>query len=157
MQLAKDKRIPYYFVAFFIGLAIVDGIMVTLALRTHTGTVSAHPYEEGLAYNRTIAAAEAQAALGWHAAFEFVQQSAQQGEVWFALEDAQGTPLSMQHVRVEFTRPTSRGHDFELPLLQEGTQYRAHVAFPLQGLWEMRVHAARGDTPFQQSRRIVVK
>jgi len=157
MQLAKDRRIPYYFVAFFIGLAIVDGIMVTLAVRSHSGIVIEHPYEHGLAYNKTIKAAKDQQALGWRTSLDFVQHKAQQGKVVFLVSDGQGQAIKASNVRVRFTRPTQADFDFEVPLHRIAERYSAIVDFPLQGLWEMRVYADAKGITYQQSKRVVVE
>ncbi len=60
------------FLAILLGsfavVASVNGTMVYYALSTFSGEVDPHPYEHGLAYNRDIAAAEAQDARHWQVA-----------------------------------------------------------------------------------------
>ena len=62
----NDRWIPWYFVAFFVVIAVVLVGMVTVAVRTQTGVVTEHPYEKGLAYNETVKQAEIQESLGWN-------------------------------------------------------------------------------------------
>jgi nitrogen fixation protein FixH len=157
MQLSKDRRIPYYFVAFFVGLAIVDGIMVTLALRTHSGTVMEHPYEAGLAYNRTIAASRTQQKLGWKAQIDVKQQTPTRALIRVTLLDENGRAIDADNVSLALTRPTQKGYDFKVPLSHIGGRYSKVIDFPLSGVWDMRVHANAGADTYQQSRRIVLQ
>ncbi len=52
-------------VAFFGIVAGVNVVMIRYALTTHSGEVTAHPYEKGLAYNSAIREAREQEARGW--------------------------------------------------------------------------------------------
>ncbi len=147
----RDKWIPWYFVLFFVVLAAVDAVMVTLAVRTQTGVVTTHAYEKGLAYNETIKAAEKQAALGWNAKLDFTAGEAKKGTLSVSVQDASGKPLKAD-MRAEITRPTQAGMDFSLAL-KEG---KNALEFPASGLWEVRLFASRDGNEFQQAKRIVV-
>lgn len=149
----RDKRIPLYFVAFFLFLALVDGIMVTIAIRTHTGTVTDHPYEKGLAYNQVVQAASIQENLGWKGNIGFKQTGSLKGMLSFHLEDKEGKPLLPGSLRVTFTRPTQKGIDFELNM---DTPSQA-ITFPVKGAWEVRIYAHYRGADYQQSKRIVVE
>jgi nitrogen fixation protein FixH len=144
----RDRWIPWYFVAFFLVVALVDGIMVTLAVRTHTGTVTDHPYERGLAYNQVVAAAQKQEALGWKATIAYAGNA-----LHFTLRDAAGTTLKPERAMAYISRPTQAGMDFTLPLTGE----RTAVTFPQPGLWEVRVEALYQGKSYQQSVRLVVE
>jgi len=50
----RDRIIPLYFVAFFVVIAIFDGIFVYLATSTHSGVVTENAYQKGLNYNQYI-------------------------------------------------------------------------------------------------------
>jgi nitrogen fixation protein FixH len=157
MQLAKDRRIPYYFVAFFLGLAVIDGIMVTLAVRTQTGTVIEHPYETGLRYNDLIAASDKQAELGWKATLDFVPQGNHQGLLRMDLRDADAAPIAADSVTITLMRPTQAGHDFTATLQSDGAGYSAPVQFPMPGLWELRAYVEAHGQHYQHAKRIVVE
>lgn len=142
----SDKRVPFYFVAFFVFLAAVNAVMVTLAVSTHTGLVTKNPYEKGLNYNRVVAARERQAALGWQGELTYAD-----GVLRFALRDRRGQPITPEKATARFFRPTQEGMDFTVDLQGPETL----VTLPAKGLWEVRVEAtARGET-FHRSRRIV--
>ena len=149
----RDRMIPWYFVMFFVGLAVVDGVLVTLAVRTHTGVVTDHAYEKGLAYNKVVDAAAAQAALGWKGAIEFVPATGNTGTLRLKLSDTSGKALKLASATASIIRPTQAGQDFEVTL----TNGEAKVTFPEAGQWEVRIFAKVGDTPYQQSKRIVVE
>lgn len=142
------KRVFWYFVAFFGFVAAVNAVMMTLAIRTHSGVVTDHAYEKGLAYNRVIEAEETQKKLGWKGD---IRHSG--GMLKFTLQDANGVTIRPTNATVTITRPANQGMDFTLELAGENTP----VAFPANGVWDVRVDATAGDTRFQLSRRIVVE
>lgn len=142
----RTRIIPWYFVMFFAFIAAVNAVMVTLAVRTHTGLVTDHPYEKGLAYNKVIAAEEAQQKLGWNGTLAL-----QKNMLVFTLKDKSGRDITPAEATASVVRPTSQGHDFTV-LLAHG---RAKVAFPESGVWDVRVKARVGEVDFHHAARIV--
>lgn len=155
---ARDRWIPWYFVLFFAVISAVMATMVTLAVRTQSGIVTDHPYEKGLAYNRVIASAERQAALGWKGTATHTPTGERTGRLTFRLRDKAGAPVHVESVAVRIVRPTQAGHDFRATLLPiTGDDYAAEVTYPLPGVWELHFHAVANGQPYQQSTRIVVR
>jgi nitrogen fixation protein FixH len=157
---ARDDRwIPWAFVAFFGVVFAANGAMVAVAVATWTGmSVEGSPYDRGLAYNETLAAARAQEALGWRVGFEFESHDPTGGALDFTLADRAGHPLPGALVRARFVCPSHQGHDFELDLPETATgRYGAEVELPLPGLWEVRVRAARGGHSYQLTERILAR
>lgn len=148
MMTQKDKWIPWYFVLFFVIVATVNAIMVTFALTTTTGTITDHPYEKGIAYNRIVEAEQKQEKLGWKAQIELKGTTLQ-----VVLKDAKGLLLKPEKLVAHFTRPTQDGMDFDVPL----TNGQAQVHFPIPGNWEVRVFAVVGKDTYQQSKRIIAE
>lgn len=144
----KDRLIPWYFIAFFAVIALVDGIMVTLAIRTQTGLVTEHAYEKGLAYNKIVAAEERQQALGWHSNIEY-----KNGVLHFMLWDRNGKKLLPDSTKASISRPTQDGLDFSLSL-KEGV---ADIHFPMKGLWEIRIDTEYDGHAYQQSQRLIIE
>lgn len=144
----NGRRVGWYFVAFFGFVAVVNAAMVTLAIRTHSGTVTDHPYEKGLAYNQVVAAEEAQEKLGWNGELSYVN-----GNLHFTLKDQNGIRLTPDKAAAHITRPTQQGMDFTVELKGAETS----VDFPVKGLWEVRVDAEHAGEHYQQSKRIVVE
>jgi nitrogen fixation protein FixH len=143
----RDRFIPWYFVLFFVVIVLVDAVMVTLAVRTHTGTVTQHPYEKGLAYNTVVEAQNKQDALGWKGDIAYAD-----GVLRFTLYDQNKKPIEPDSASVSVMRPTQEGMDFEVSLKDSV----ASVKFPASGLWELRVDAQYQAMHYQQSKGIVV-
>lgn len=150
---------PWIFVAAMGVVVLVNGVMVAFALGTWTGLETEGHYEKGLAYNRTLAAARAQAERGWRVDFALDAVTAD-GDTRTAtlsatFAEADGTLLTGLDARAVILRPTREGHDQEVPLAAAGNGvYRAVVTFPLPGQWDVRIHAYRDDAVFQESRRV---
>ena len=149
------RRVWWYFVAFFGFIAAVNTVMVTLAIRTHSGIVTDHPYEKGLAYNRVVEAEKKQQELGWKSVIELRHSRAGGNKLvlYFELKDKAGAIISPDKATATITRPTQSGMDFTLELKGAETA----VEFPAKGVWEVRVDAQHGSVHYQQSRRIVVQ
>ena len=147
-----DKYIPWYFVAFFVGLAILDGIFVFIATSTHRGVVTEQAYRKGLNYNRTVEAAAIQQARGWQGVISMEEQT-----VSFNFKDKEQQPLSNAQVTAYFFRPTQEGHDFSVTLREtEPGTYRHPVNLPLQGQWEVKITAQWEKQHYQQRKRLVI-
>jgi len=149
----KDRLIPWYFVAFFVFLTVVYATMVTIAVRTHTGLVTEHPYEKGLAYNVVVDEADAQSALGWRGEIQLRHSREGGNLLQFELYDKAGKQLKPDKITAQITRPTQAGMDFSVEL----TSGTVKVDFPVKGLWEVRIFAHVGDKHYQQTKRIVVE
>jgi nitrogen fixation protein FixH len=150
---------PWIFVAAMGVVVLVNGVMVAFALGTWTGLETEGHYEKGLAYNRDLAAAKAQAERGWRVAFGLdgvvAAGDIRTGTLSATFTARGGTPLGDLDVRAVIRRPTADGYDQEVPLVAAGNGvYRARITLPLPGQWEVRLHAYRGDAVFQESRRV---
>ncbi|MDX1975904.1 MAG: FixH family protein [Rickettsiales bacterium] len=142
------KQVWWYFVAFFGFVATINAVMVTLAIRTHSGMVTDHPYEKGLAYNRIVEAEQKQEAQGWKGRIDYHDNI-----LSFMLRDKNNRSLSAEKMTATVTRPTQQGMDFSMELKSEETR----IDFPQKGLWEVRVDALHNGVHYQQSKRIVVE
>ena len=142
-----DRIIPWYFVLFFLVIAAVNAVMVTLAVRTLPGTVTDHPYEKGLAYNQVVLASNKQDALGWKSDIIY-----DKGQLQFTLHDRNNKPITAEKVTAKLFRPSKATMDF-MVTLPHGV---APIHFPANGLWEVQVEALVSNTHYQCSKRIVV-
>jgi nitrogen fixation protein FixH len=149
----SDKWIPWYFVAFFVVLAILDGIFVAIAVSTHTGVVTEHAYKKGLDYNKTVAASERQDILGWHGRINI------NGTLLsFYLEDKNGSVIEHAYVKAYFSRSTQDGYDFSEPLVsQSNGNYSKNIDFPLKGQWDVIIEVQWNQKQYQQSKRIIIR
>lgn len=152
---SRDRWIPWTIVAGFAVVIGANGALIYFAMSTFTGVETDRHYERGLAYNQTIAAAEAEAARGWRLEPTFESRGPGAGRLTVIFSDRDGAPLAGAAVSAYFVRPTQAGHDVEVPLADRGGgRYAADVALPLSGQWDLRVVALRQDA-IQQARQRV--
>lgn len=147
----SDKWIPWYIVLFFVVISGVLATFVTVALKTHTGTVTDGAYQKGLDYNITIEKARRQEALGWRAAL-----AQEEGRVVFTLKDTEGAPVEISAAAVWFFRPTDAKADIRGTMACAGAGRCVHGAAQApRGLWEVRVRAETAQGPYLYAKRMV--
>jgi len=148
----SDKYIPWYIVAFFAVFLSVDSAFLYIAASTHTGVVEDHTYQRGLHYNDTVAAAEAEAALGWQSELTLTA-----GKLELSLKDRVDNPLRAARVTADFFRPTQAGGDFTVTLneVSDGL-YSTDQIDAIPGQWEVRVFVEWKKNHYQLSERILV-
>lgn len=146
----RDKWIPWYFVAFFLVLMLVDGVFVYIATSTNPGVVTEKAYIKGKDYNEVIAMADAQAARGWKGT-----ATLEGNTLHFTLTDKDGTALSGAKVVALFRRPAEANRDFRVALMSRGDgRYSAEVKAPEPGLWDVILFATWNRQPFQMHERV---
>lgn len=135
---------------FFGVIAVIDGLFLTLALRTFPGQVSVTPYEDGLLYNRHIAQMEAQGRLGWKATAQ-----AQPKAVVVTLQDRAGAPLPGLAITGRLQRPATEAGRLDLRFRELAPGRYAAAPGRLSGTWDLTLEA-RGDAGavFQAERRL---
>jgi len=154
---------PWIFVAAMGLVVLVNAGMIWFAVASFSGLATEDPYDKGLAYNRTLAAAEAQAALGWQVDVEAAAGPAATGPAGAApsvtlaaaFRDRAGRVLDGLAVRAFLVRPTSAGHDRAVALAAAGEgRYRTTAALPLRGEWLLTVVATKDKQTWQGTRHI---
>jgi nitrogen fixation protein FixH len=137
--------------AAFAVIASVNGTMIYYALSTFRGEVDPHPYEHGLAYNKDIAAAEAQDARHWQVAAHIDGTGAAKTvEALFRDNAGQALAGLIVSARLEFATDTKRDHKL---LLTEATpgSYRGALGVG-SGQWDLVIEAKRAGTEVFLSR-----
>jgi nitrogen fixation protein FixH len=148
-----DRWIPSLIVVFFLSLALIDGVFVYVALKTHTGTVIDRPYERGKAYNDVLERAAKQDRLGWSVEFDITPS----GMLAVSALDAYKNPIDSASVHAEFTRPTMGGFDFSSHLTPDyDGNYIAKIEPPMKGQWNVRVFVEWQGQKFQKSKLVVL-
>jgi nitrogen fixation protein FixH len=150
--------IPWLFVLGFLVVFAANGTLIHFAYSSWTGLTTEHAYDEGVAYNRTLAAQRAQERLGWQVKLDFAGTQAGGGRIALALADREGRPLDGAEVTATLVRPTSGGHDHSARLEAAGPgQYQAAMALDLPGNWDLRleIHHPAGD--WQKVERVWIK
>jgi nitrogen fixation protein FixH len=128
-------------VGFFIVVAAVNALMATLASRTFGGTVVDNSYVAGQNFNRWLAEARAQKALGWTARIVRTRD----GRVAAALATP-AEPLNAVAVTGTAHHPLGRAPEIRLSFAPSGAgTYISEERIP-DGRWIIRLAAARdGD------------
>jgi len=144
-------------VAFFGIVAGVNVVMIRYALTTHSGEVTAHPYEKGLAYNSAIREAREQEARGWKVDGRTTRTLDGRAQIEVSARDAAGAALTGLKLHALLAAPADvkRDHAIELTEMAPGV-YRGAAAAPA-GAWEVELTASReGKVLFQSRNRITL-
>ncbi|MDX1710242.1 MAG: FixH family protein [Rhodovibrionaceae bacterium] len=154
----RGSWIPWIFVGMFAVVIVANGVMVAVAFDSWTGLETESAYEDGLQYNRQIAAVQAQRDLGWKVDLAVAQSAGRRLDVAVTLEDADGNPFKADELRATFSRPTHEGYDLETWLPHSGApgEHRAEVELPLAGIWDLSVEARSGGRSYRLDRRVEV-
>ncbi len=134
------------FLAFFGVVFAANGALVYFALDSWPGLSTESAYEQGRDYNRTLANADVQNALGWTSDAIL---SADQDRYLFRvhLMDAKGMPVDGMQISATFRRPVGAENIVSITLPEIGNgEYRSPVSLPFGGRWYVYVEAGTGET-----------
>jgi nitrogen fixation protein FixH len=156
---SRGRWIPWLFVAGMLLVVAVNATLVYFATRSWGGLVSDRAFERGIAYNRLIAEAAAEAALGWTA--EIAYQAGANGKtpvLLVTLRDGAGEPMDRAAVSLEAARPVEAQAPVAVGLRPVGDGRYAGAADGLRaGQWDIRMAVARDGHDAHFTRRIVVR
>ncbi|HEX6979504.1 MAG TPA: FixH family protein [Alphaproteobacteria bacterium] len=156
---ARDRWIPWVFVAGMLTVVVANACLIYFASSSWSGLVVAHPYERGIGYNRVLAAAAAQEALGWQLDLAYrAGATPLTGEFVLRALDRTGRPLRGLDVTVELTRPVEAAAPMHVTLRPAGeATYTAAFEWPRAGQWQARIRAERGSDSAIVTRRLFVR
>lgn len=150
---ARSRWIPWIFVSGMLTVVLVNAILVYFAMSSWSGVATSRAFERGIAYNRVLAAAAAEEALGWQADVTY-----RDGGLVAVLRDADGRPIDRATVAVETQRPLERHTSRTATLAGAGEgRYAAAVGNLRTGQWEVRLHVMRDGDTAHLTRRILVR
>lgn len=151
-------RVLLAFVLFFLCVAAVNAAFVYEAVETHTGTIVDQPYERGLDYNRTLAAARAQTGFGWSVDMQMKKVDGLQYDLAFLVDDRKGHPLAADSFNILVLRPINASDDLRPLFKPDGIgRYAGRVDFPKPGRWEIKAKVVRGAETFYLTKSLVVE
>jgi nitrogen fixation protein FixH len=152
-RLSRGRWIPWLFVAGFLVIIAVNGVLVWVAIGTFSGLETDHPYERGLDYNRTLEAAREQQARAWQVSLDVVPSTGRRVSVVASFLDGRGRPIDGLTAEAEFVRPVRADDDVAAVLAGEGAgRYGAELELPLGGVWDVEL-IAEGESGRWQSRQ----
>jgi len=153
---------PWIFVAGFLVVFAVNGIMLFFATSTFSGLSVEKSFEKGNAYNSEIAAHNAQQATGWNGDVRLlgslVLPDGGRKVRWiFDLKDRTGATVQGMDVIAEVKRPAVQGYDQVIRPVATEDGYIVEMELPLKGQWEITLKANRmGDPTFRMRKRLQV-
>jgi nitrogen fixation protein FixH len=148
------------FIIFFGIVFAVNGVMLTMALRTHSGVVANEPYRKGLKYNERIAADEQQSVLGWSSS---VSVSGDARRLVVEIADRDGRAVDGVKAVAVLGRPSTMRNELRLDLAPVGAgRYEAALPTLEPGAYvaSLDVAAARGgreEIVYRARRRLWLK
>ena len=135
----KGRHVLFCFLAFFGLVALVNAVFVTLALTSFSGVETEDAYRRGLAYNETLAAAQAQKDRAWQVSLE-----QQDGQLLAAFANGDGQPLDGLRVLATIGRPANDTEDRTVTLEAQGAgRYQAGLGLSEddKGQWQVWLRA----------------
>lgn len=136
----------------------VNVTLIFLGFATSPGLVVDNFYDRGQDYEKHWASKQAKDP-GWLLRSDIPQDLVvgERSVLRFFLVDRAGRPAQTDEAHFYAYRPSDAGHDFNLPLVQEGPgRYRVEVSFPLAGVWDILVAVRQEAGEFNLGRRITV-
>lgn len=137
-------------VGFFTIVIAVDVLFAVQAYRTFPGEVSVTPYEDGIAYNRTLAQMAAQEKYGWRAA-----AGATKGGIVVEFRDSKGGPVRGLTFSTKLERPATEAGRLH-PVFHETAAGRYQADLPgVKGAWDLTLAATDASgRRFEAERRL---
>lgn len=147
------RYFPYALTAA-LGFAIVVNIgMVWSALSTFPGVAQDDVFDHSNAYDKVLAEASREAALGWS-----VQPVVESFAPVLALAGRDGRPLAGATLTAQARRPLGPDHRTQLAFREAAPgRYVAATALSEAGQWDLRLTIVHAGQTLHATRRIVVK
>lgn len=147
--------IPWLFVAGFVLVILVNGIMMWFAIGSFSGLYSDHARDRGLHYNQVMAEQRERDALAWTIETSWQADSHRLG---LTVKDAGGKPLAGAAVAIELIRPAERRVPIEVAMEPLGDgRFAGTVALPARGNWDADIVVDAGSHRFAVTRRLFLR
>ena len=145
-------------VACFGVVFAVNGYMAYSAVSTFTGETEASPYEHGLAYEKDIDAAKAQAALGWSVSGHVARDDSGAAAIEIRMQDASGAPVRGLGVTARLDSPANVKFDTTTALAETAPGVYTGRVVVRPGPWDFEIEAAQGGARvFKSENRIALR
>lgn len=155
---ANGRWIPWLFVGGMLCVVAVNATLIFFAFSSWSGTVGSRAYERGLEYNRVLAAAARESALGWTAEALYQPAADGRGTLLIALADAKGGPIAGQ-ISAVAQRPLEAVSPVPIAMQYAGNgRYAGALAdLPKPGVWDFRIEVQWAGEIAHFTRRVVVQ
>jgi nitrogen fixation protein FixH len=141
---------------FFATVIAVDVGMAVIAYRSYPGEVTAKPYEEGLAFNRTLATRAEERALGWKASLQATSVGAGQIRIRADIRDAAGQPVRGLKLGGVLERPATEAGRLQRAFTETRPGVYDATAPEVPGAWDLTLSGKDArNRPFEANGRLV--
>jgi nitrogen fixation protein FixH len=146
------RHVLYALVAFFSVMLLANGVFVYLAVSTFGGIDTPDAYRKGLAYNETLAEAEAQAKRGWSARIAPIGNA----QLRITITDRAGLPVTGLTLSGRLLRPATNRFDLELTeFIDRGNGiYETSLTSAQSGAWIAEIEARGSGMPLRMRERL---
>ncbi|MFQ5346341.1 MAG: FixH family protein [Rhodothalassiaceae bacterium] len=148
------------FIAFFGVVFFANGALIWFATVRYDGVEEADAYRHGRDFNREIAAARAQAALGWELELtDTAGATPSERHLVLRLHDRDGTPLAGLRVVARYHSRVKAAEDREAVLAPLGDgRYKGTLRLPRAGNWRRDIEVFDKDVRrFRRSESLVIR
>ena len=153
----RGRFIPWLFVGGMLSVVVANGTLIYFATATWSGLAAPHPYEQGLAYNRALAAEAHQEKLGWTIDARLKPDSSA-ADLVVTATDRSGRTLDGLRIDALLERPVGEPETRKIELRpgRDGT-YAARLQALPSGQWEVLLAARRGGQTMYTSQRLLLQ
>jgi nitrogen fixation protein FixH len=154
----KGWHVLAIIVAFFVVVFAVNIGMAVLAVKTFSGVQTEKPYENGLAFNKEIANAEAQNARHWSVTENLIRDADGVVTLKSMFKDDKGLAIGGLDITTTLKAPMDAKRDHVIMLNDRGGGlYDGKVEAPA-GQWDVETIAKKNDDVVYRSvNRVILK
>lgn len=148
----------WWFFPPFVVMMVANVYLVTVAVQSFGGVTSATAYQQGLAYNQTLADKARMAQLGWNLQWQLADYGDRSADVVLTVTDAAGLPLADAAASLAISRPVGVSHSVVVPMaVDDAGRFSARLMLPLAGQWQAEISVARGEDSYHAQERFVLR
>lgn len=138
----NGRHVLAMLLAFFGVVIGVNVLMAYLANSTWSGLVVANGYVASQSFDKDLAKAKAQEALGWNVAFTFKKD-----RINLAFSDKEGKPIETLTITGDLERPVTDKQDQKLTFTAMGGGVYSAPATLTPGVWEVEIDGKSETVP----------
>jgi nitrogen fixation protein FixH len=180
MQQKKEKMhwAPRVIIAFFIGLVMLNAVLLSIASRglpdkiaafilpnpdqqrVHTAFPGVVPHDRNKSYQPHLERVEQQRNLGWEPKMQGVEtlQSGKPGKLLLTIKDGQGQAVEGAQVDLGFWRLANSRDDKRLVMKETAAGiYESEVNLPDPGRWIMELYISKGENDFVRQQQLFLE
>lgn len=140
------KTVLVWLICFFAVIFAANAVLLYLALGSFPGVVVESSYQAGQNYNHDIAAAKAQAGLGWQVETGLVRTTETAARLDVTALDSSGVALSGLSFVAVLKHPTHEGVDISVVLAESRPGHYISVLSNVPaGNWLLEIEASKAD------------